>query len=565
MLMKKMDQEIFNAMLKKIITIAAFVAIAAGCAKVAVISSPADIEEETEEIPEVAVEPSSVVFTAGIDTKAYLDEGVVKWSGNESITIWNGTVAAEFTTTDKGSSATFSTTGEFTETGTYTALYPHDGGANFSDLNALATTIPASQVATAGSFDPAANLAVASSTTTDLTFYNLVSYLKFTVPSGMTDLTSVSFSGNNSEKVAGAATVNVSTKAFSATGSDTATLTGTFAEGSTYYLAIAPQEFTAGYTVTITRSSGSYTMVSGKNVTFSRSKARNIGDLWDGEPVLIMQGTALDDATTMTKIVHDNQPQSVFNYRGSLKAGYLTIREKFNSGEVAKDIVIPENGTYHVVYNKTTGRCRVYSLDVYVHFGTDAPMTGYSESFFMNSMTSYGASASLSLKDYYENTTGMSVSMDASNSFVANDNTGGLSSSMKSTHSSYFNDDFFPVYGWARGIKVAGADKNTDTATQTVVISGLDNAALYDVRVSGTRYGTSKVGVRQTKVQIGSTEIEIDGFVNWSNFSGSVAAFDSIAPSSGEISISLYGLATGSASECDLNFIYISKVVYSQN
>ena len=49
--MKKMDQEIFNAMLKKIITIAAFVAIAAGCAKVAVISSPADIEEETEEIP----------------------------------------------------------------------------------------------------------------------------------------------------------------------------------------------------------------------------------------------------------------------------------------------------------------------------------------------------------------------------------------------------------------------------------------------------------------------------------------------------------------------------------
>lgn len=44
-----------------------------------------------------------------------------------------------------------------------------------------------------------------------------------------------------------------------------------------------------------------------------------------------------------------------------------------------------------------------------------------------------------------------------------------------------------------------------------------------------------------------------------------VVAFDSIAPSSGEISISLYGHATGSASECDLNFIYISKVVYSQN
>ncbi len=38
-------------------------------------------------------------------------------------------------------------------------------------------------------------------------------------------------------------------------------------------------------------------------------------------------------------------------------------------------------------------------------------------------------------------------------------------------------------------------------------------------------------------------------------YSTPVAAFDSIAPSSGKISISLYGLATGSASECDLNFI----------
>lgn len=513
---------------------------------------------------EKIVNTESVVFTAGIDSKAAISGSNIEWQSGDQITLWNGSQKAAYSTTESGASVTFTTNDTFAAANSYTALYPADADATFG-ASSVSTTLPAVQTATAGNFDPAANIGVAVSTTNTLSFYNAAAYLKFTVPAGMTDLASVSFKGNNSEKVAGACSVNTSTYALTATGSETATLSGTFAEGESYYLAIAPQQFANGYTVTIERTSGTYTMVSSKDVTFTRATARNIGNLWDGEPVLIMQGTALDDATTMTKIVHNNQPQSVFNYRGSLKAGYLTIREKFNSGEVAKDIEIPENGTYHVVYNKTTGRCRVYSLDVYVHFGTDAPMTGYSESFFMNSMTSYGASASLSLKDYYENTTGMSVSMDDSNSFVANDNTGGLSSSMKSTHSSYFNDDFFPVYGWARGIKVAGADKNTDTATQTVVISGLDNEALYDVRVSGTRYGTSKVGVRQTKVQIGSTKIEIDGFVNWSNFSGSVAAFDSIAPSSGEISISLYGLATGSASECDLNFIYISKVVYSQN
>lgn len=588
MLVKKMDQEIFNAMLKKIITIAAFVAIAAGCAKVAVISAPAEIEEDVEEIPEVTVEPSSVVFTAGIDTKAYLDEGVVKWSGNESITIWNGTVAAEFTTKDNGSSATFSTAGEFTETGTYTALYPHDGGANFSDLNALATTIPASQVATAGSFDPAANLAVASSTTTDLTFYNLVSYLKFTVPSGMTDLTSVSFSGNNSEKVAGAATVNVSTKALSATGSDTATLTGTFAEGSTYYLAIAPQEFTTGYTVTITRSSGSYTMVSSKDVTFSRSKARNIGDLWDGEPVIVMSGTALDSATEMTAVAKPakvTNNDNVFTFRGDLKSGKLTIKEKYSGVIVASDITIPADGSYHVMYNKTSGRLRVYSQDIMTHLGKSTPMDDgngtyyYPEHFTLNDFTNVGNAAYITLKDYNGNPTGAVLSVDSSTAIGTwkndNENVFGNGGD-RATNSPFVDDDYYPSYSWGRPCSFINGDITANSADVTFTISGLDNSAKYDVRVCGIRYSSS-ANLRVAVYAIGDTAVEVDnglsaaGTLNLTTFKTKIVKFDSISPDSGTIALKMHSVTKhrdgkpSDFSEAYICSIYISKVVYSQN
>lgn len=566
MLMKKMDQEIFNAMLKKIITIAAFVAIAAGCAKVAVISSPADIEEETEEIPEVAVEPSSVVFTAGIDTKAYLDEGVVKWSGNESITIWNGTVAAEFTTTDKGSSATFSTTGEFTETGTYTALYPHDGGANFSDLNALATTIPASQVATAGSFDPAANLAVASSTTTDLTFYNLVSYLKFTVPSGMTDLTSVSFSGNNSEKVAGAATVNVSTKALSATGSGTATLTGTFAEGSTYYLAIAPQEFTAGYTVTITRSSGSYTMVSGKNVTFSRSKARNIGDLWDGEPVYVVEGTGIAATMAMTHVTGTTQHDEVYSFRGALQAGTVQVRSKYENTVVMSGITIPENGNFHMMYNATLSKFKVYSEDILVDFVRGGEGETGASAAPWNMFTA--GNSNLDVVNYFGENTGINIAVGASST---HNGTGGND---KNGPSIFIDDDEFLRSVWYDSFELDNASASKDSDPFSITITNLDPSASYDIRLISMRFNATQTARLTQFTVIGDVASDpqtvYQGYARgtWAGYdaydfrANNICDFESITPDAGgKIVIQVVGKLVGTRASYHVNGFRISKLL----
>ena len=350
--------------------LAALAVIAAGCAK---------------ETPEVVIEPSSLVFTAGIDTKAHIDGTAVKWDASDAITVWNGTDAAEFTTTDSGATATFTTTATFASAASYVALYPADAGAAFS-ASGVSTTLPAAQTAAAGTFDPAANLAVASSNTTDLTFFNLVSYLKFTVPAGMDDLTSVSFSGNAGQKVAGAVSVNVGDKALTATGSDTATLSGTFTAGSTYYLAIAPQTFTGGYTVTITRNSGTYTMVSSNNVTFSRTTARNIGNLWDGKAKVVLGGSALGAAASLEQTLEN---ENLYAAVVDLTAGNLTLTQymqnkviapvsghDFNDGtttavavsapDADKYITISDAGKYRIIYDAGSNNLTIQSPATFV-------------------------------------------------------------------------------------------------------------------------------------------------------------------------------------------------------
>lgn len=567
--------------------LAALAVIAAGCAKEA--KTPA--VEEFEETPEVVIEPSSVVFTAGIDTKAVLDGSDVKWVAGDAITIWNGSAAAEFTTADSGASATFTTAGAFAETGTYTALYPHDGSADFSDPAAVATTLPATQTAVAGNFDPAANLAVASSNTTSLTFYNLVSYLKFTVPTGMDDLISVSFSGNSSEKVAGAATVNVGTKALTATGtgSETATLSGPFTAGSTYYLAIAPQTFTGGYTVTITRTSGSYTMVSSKDVTFSRATARNIGNLWDGEAVVLLSGTAIDATTEMTAVPKPakiTNNEDVFTFRGTLSAGKLTVKEKYSASDIASDITIPSSGEYHIMYNKSTGRLRVYSQDIYTHLGKNTPMDDgagnyyYPERFTLNNFTSVGDGASISLKDYSGTATGITLTVDSSAATGTwkNDNENVFGGSVdRATNSPYVDDDYFPSYGWGRPSSFSNTDKTANSEDISFVISGLDNAAVYDLKVCGVRWNSS-VGIRVAAYSINGVEKVVDnglpaaGTVSHATFKEHVAYYDAIAPASSEITLKMHSVTkhrgapnNDDFSEAYICFIYISKVVYSQN
>ena len=540
-------------MLKKFVFIAAIAAIAASCSK--------EIEKTVVNNDENAVNPASVVFTAGIDTKAAISGSDIVWQDTDQLTLWNGTQTATYSTTDSGASATFTTSDTFDAAATYTALYPADGSASFS-AGSVTTTLPAVQTATDGNFDPAAHIAVATSSTTALAFHNAVAYLKFSVPTGMDDLKSVTFAGNNSEKVAGACSVNTGSYALTATGSATAKLSGTFDEGHTYYLAIAPQNFSTGYTVTIERTSRTYDMVSTKDITIARNDARNIGELWDGGYKVTGSAIAAPTDATMTVGPRTNSNTALkeytFSYKGALSAGTVAIKKAYTSTSVAST-TIPADGWYHLFYNETTDTYKIYDQELSVNFGPT--VSG------MNNITAASSGSNVTLHDYYsDEDTSVEVTVGTGfNSIYTNG-----SYNNNAAWEFWLDDyDFKPamLYNTLLITKTKGTG---DSDPATITISGLNSSKKYDILISGGR-GGGGLTARQTKITIGSTNKTYNqGLGNTGSTPATsvdfrahnIALFEGVSPDgSGDVEISVVAIDTGTANDAHVGCIFISRVV----
>ncbi len=544
---------------KYIFPFVALLAIAAACTK-------EETKVDVSNLEGIEYNHNAPVFKASVGegSKAVLDPAdgnKVKWDGTEHLSVWNGTQTADYITVDTGASANFTTTDDFASAASYVALYPYDGSAEFS-AGSVTTTLPAAQTATAAGFDPAAHIAVASSSSTSLSFHNAVAYVKFTVPAGMDDLTSVSFKGNSSEKVAGDCSVNTSTYALTATGSETATLSGTFTEGTTYYLAVAPQAYASGYTVTITRTSGTYEMVSkATNITFERSKARDIGELWDGS--YEVTGSAIATPVTATKTVgpriNSNAAlkEYTYSYSGALSAGTVAIKRSYASTNVAS-ATVPADGWYHLFYNETTDTFKVYDQDLSVNFGST--IDG------MNSIAGYIEDSNVTLYDY-NNDEASSVVVTVGSGFTGTYSNG---SYINNTSWEFYLDDFFFRSQALYSNIIISKTKNTgDSDPATVVISGLNPARKYDLRISGGRGGGS-LAARATKVEVGGLTQTyrqgLDGTGSKPATSiefrvNNVASFENLVPNaSGEIIVTIVGIDTTSACEAHLGCMFISRV-----
>lgn len=138
------------------------------------------------------------------DTKTVLEGNVSKWKGEESIEIVGRKGSYKFTASVSGeaSSASFVYAGE----GSYNekevmAVYPYGTDSyvgDFDDMCVTNVTIPSEQTAVAGSYDPAAAVAVAyTSGGSTLNFRNAVALLKFTMGSG--DVKNVTVWGDMTE------------------------------------------------------------------------------------------------------------------------------------------------------------------------------------------------------------------------------------------------------------------------------------------------------------------------------------------------------------------------------
>jgi len=159
-------------------------------------------------IPDEMIPQESLVsytaFVDGGETKTILDGKASLWDGEEWIQIVgrNGNYWFNANASTPSPDVTFTYNGDngkFSETDVM-AVYPAGSstfGKSFTNLSISGVTIPSEQKAVAGSYDPDAAVAVAYSSSTELSFKNVPALLKFTM--GSNDVKNVTIYGDVSE------------------------------------------------------------------------------------------------------------------------------------------------------------------------------------------------------------------------------------------------------------------------------------------------------------------------------------------------------------------------------
>lgn len=150
----------------------------------------------------------------------------------------------------------------------YCALYPADASATMNDYGVITTTLPISQVATAGSFGPGANIALADGGKEDLHFSNGGALLSFTVNNDNVKKVTLTVSGDYN--VAGPVYASMESsgdalvQSASVSPIKSVSLEGDFVNGSDYYFVVLPGEYT-GLQLDIENAEGKVATLKNRN------------------------------------------------------------------------------------------------------------------------------------------------------------------------------------------------------------------------------------------------------------------------------------------------------------
>lgn len=170
----------------------------------------------------------------------------------------------------------------------YTAVYPYTAAATISETGVISgVTLPATQTAVAGSFDPKAALMAAKTVEggRDLAFKNLVGYVKVTTDF---DCKQIELCAASGEKLAGAGTIsfNEVTPSFALSEGAEATITllpagdGTLAAKKTYYIAVPARTLAAGWNISFTATNDKvYSRQGTKPIQFKTNTVINLGTI----------------------------------------------------------------------------------------------------------------------------------------------------------------------------------------------------------------------------------------------------------------------------------------------
>lgn len=228
-------------------------------------------------------------FYANTDasTRTELTTGnAVYWEANDAISLFDPIGDNNrFYTTESGPSVTFTGKAAPVE-GTYYALYPYDANAQIKGTT-ITTTLPAEQMARAGSFAQGLNPSVATAdATNNLCFKNVCALVKFTLVENITTtITKATLCGNNGEALAGTLTIDASQENPIANvdpewaGIEIA-LKGNLIAGKTYYFVTAPATLNKGLTLSLYDDKGNVWKKEGtQSATLTASRILNLGTM----------------------------------------------------------------------------------------------------------------------------------------------------------------------------------------------------------------------------------------------------------------------------------------------
>lgn len=222
-------------------------------------------------------------------TRTTLDQNQtsILWSAGDAISVFDkDNTNHKYVASAAGKQCDFTLDGgsSVSTPGTWYAIYPYDAKTIF-DGQSFKLTLPDSYTLTKpGTFADGMNVAVASSTTLDLPFRNVLGWIAFAIK-GADHVSRVRFTGNADEAVSGVFSVDAEDLAVKAVAPGEKVMvlnienfqeSASRDEAAWYYIPVVPGTFERGFSIIVSKRDGDYTYSYDKSATFQRGQKREL-------------------------------------------------------------------------------------------------------------------------------------------------------------------------------------------------------------------------------------------------------------------------------------------------
>lgn len=324
--------------------------------------------------PQPAEELVPLCISTGDMTKTSLQGSTVNWTSDDEIAVFdNVNYPNKFTITSvDGSDAVFEGLVSVGTTDFY-AVYPYSSAKSI-DASNITVTLPAAQISAAGTFAEEHNISVASGvkvpgeeSVEGIRFDNVCGLIRFTVPQRIAAVKNVVFKAENRSLAGDLVISKDDLKVESvANGTNSVSMSGDFAAGSTFYFVVAPGEVN-GFSITVTAQNGAtYSKVSSKSFTVESAAMKNLGEIdFKAEPGAKAEhtysnGTLTGTMVTLTPGLPAGMEAYVQNLTATMTKNGVEYRKISKSSasatevmEVADGMTYIPQGEYVVEYTYT--------------------------------------------------------------------------------------------------------------------------------------------------------------------------------------------------------------------